>query len=366
MRNLKRIESLRWLIPLIIIAPNLVMGQVGVNTTLPESTLDIRATNHQGANTATDGILTPRVSSLGVGGVANGQLIYLIADDTTNGFTQGFYYWDGTKWTRSMGEWVDNGSGYIYAIRAKEAGNDVVVTETGNIGVGRTTSIASKIDVKTTVEGGSLLKLEGNQAGSFLEIKDMTPSDYPTSLSGLGTTSDGIMMTTPFARNFVIQTQENDSTDGVHIINSTGAHIFTAAATGRVGIGGFSNPNYTLSVQGDINATGSVRSNGVALTSDRRLKRNIEPLVSSINKIMELNPVHYEKKNSINSNDYSAKEMGFIAQEIETVFPELVEESNDEDKILSIQYIQLIPVLVKALQEQQKEIAELKMMVKSK
>jgi hypothetical protein len=62
--------------------------------------------------------------------------------------------------------------------------------------------------------------------------------------------------------------------------------------------------------------------------------------------------------------------MGFIAQEIQKVLPMLVIEGSDKDKTLSVNYISLIPVLTKAIQEQQeqlstqkKEIDELKKMV---
>ena len=78
---------------------------------------------------------------------------------------------------------------------------------------------------------------------------------------------------------------------------------------------------------------------------------------------MQLNPVSYEKKQSLASTDYNMKENGFIAQELQKVMPTLVTEGTDKDKLLSVNYIALIPVLTKAIQEQQKEIEELKKMV---
>lgn len=47
--------------------------------------------------------------------------------------------------------------------------------------------------------------------------------------------------------------------------------------------------------------------------------------------------------------------MGFIAQKVQTEFPELV--SEDEEGYLSIDYIGIIPVLVEAMKEQQKQIS---------
>ncbi len=82
----------------LILLSNFLIGQVGINVSTPQSTLDIRGTNHQGANTATDGLLIPRVNSLGVNGTVNGQMIYLTANDATNGFSKGFHYWTGSVW----------------------------------------------------------------------------------------------------------------------------------------------------------------------------------------------------------------------------------------------------------------------------
>ena len=103
--------------------------------------------------------------------------------------------------------------------------------------------------------------------------------------------------------------------------------------------------------------SGSVVAAGTTLTSDIRLKRNILPLTKSLDLLLKLKPVSYEKKTSLTSTDYSIKENGFIAQELQKVFPTLVTEGTDKDKLLSVNYTALIPVLTKAMQEQQSEIA---------
>jgi hypothetical protein len=121
---------------------------------------------------------------------------------------------------------------------------------------------------------------------------------------------------------------------------------------------------------GNTTFSGAVTAASVTQSSDLRLKRNIAPLQNSLDAIMNLKPVSYEKKSSLASKDYSIKENGFIAQEIKKVFPNLVVEGSDKDNLLSVNYTALIPVLTKAIQEQQQqlltqqnEIAELKKMV---
>lgn len=71
-------------------------GSVGIGTTTPQTKLDVRAANHNGAVSATDGILVPRVNDLVANGTINGQLVYLIAD--AGNYYQGFHYWDGSRW----------------------------------------------------------------------------------------------------------------------------------------------------------------------------------------------------------------------------------------------------------------------------
>ena len=86
--------------------------------------------------------------------------------------------------------------------------------------------------------------------------------------------------------------------------------------------------------------TGSFRSSCVALTSDSRLKQHIEKLSLGLNFVMALNPVSYEKKENLNSTLYKKHEIGFIAQEVQKILPQLVTESPDTGKsLLLITYL---------------------------
>ena len=101
--------------------------------------------------------------------------------------------------------------------------------------------------------------------------------------------------------------------------------------------------------------------------SDAKLKKDIVDLEIQTNKLMDLRPVKYKILPRLNGSgepvqlkntDIEAEHIGFIAQEIKEVFPGLVQE--DEEGTLGVKYIELIPILVKAYQEQQTEIAGLK------
>lgn len=95
-----------------------------------------------------------------------------------------------------------------------------------------------------------------------------------------------------------------------------------------------------------------------SLISDIRLKKNIRDLPPSLDKILALRGISYERKSN------GEKHVGYIAQEFENLFPGLIAESEilgeDPSTIYkTIRYTELIPYLSGAIQEQQKYINKL-------
>ena len=127
---------------------------------------------------------------------------------------------------------------------------------------------------------------------------------------------------------------------------------------GNVGIG-TTSPSQKLHVAGNIIATGEVTA---YVASDRRLKENITPITSALDYINRLNPVTYNwnaKAKELNSNKPNSLDYGLIAQEVESVLPNIVHGIFD-DKYKSIDYIKLIPIMVGAIKELKQEINRLK------
>ncbi|MCT4688511.1 tail fiber domain-containing protein [Vallitalea sp.] len=89
--------------------------------------------------------------------------------------------------------------------------------------------------------------------------------------------------------------------------------------------------------------------------SDRRTKKNITPLNNCLDKVLKLNTYSYNFKNDTPDKRGSSnnKEFGLIAQELEKIIPNLVSSSKD---IKLINYDGLIPFLIEAVKEQQKQI----------
>jgi hypothetical protein len=122
-----------------------------------------------------------------------------------------------------------------------------------------------------------------------------------------------------------------------------------------------------------IDISGTTQTNGGAfVASDQRYKKNITPVTGALEKLSKLNPVNYDlRTDEFKERGFSdKKQWGFIAQEIEKVMPELVIETRNG--YLGLNYTGVIPLLTKAMQEQQtemekqqKEIDELKAQLQS-
>jgi hypothetical protein len=194
-----------------------------------------------------------------------------------------------------------------------------------------------------------------------------TASGIASTAMGASTTASGqastSMGSTTTAKSFA------ETAIGTYNTSYTPTSTSAFSATDRLFVIGNGTSSGALSnalvmlKNGNTTFSGTVTATVVAPTSDARLKRNIVPLKNGIEAILQLKPVSYEKKNSLSSTEYNIKENGFIAQELQKVMPTLVLEATDKDKLLSVNYTGIIPVLTKAIQEQQKEIAELKKMV---
>ena len=134
---------------------------------------------------------------------------------------------------------------------------------------------------------------------------------------------------------------------------------------GKIGIGNV-NPIYKLELQNNSNYyIGKARAYSWTTYSDGRLKKNRSSLKYGLNEILKLNPLEYDHHSSTNENgqleilDDSEHTIGLIAQEVNKIIPEAVNEPTEEHDLWCMDYEKLIPVLIKGMQEQQKLIEEL-------
>ena len=134
-----------------------------------------------------------------------------------------------------------------------------------------------------------------------------------------------------------------------------------------IGYGARANGNNASAIgNGAVAAANTIRLGNTAVTSiggqvawtaasDSRIKKNIVNSTYGLATVLKLRPVEY----NLTSNDL--KQVGFIAQEVQKLVPEVVtgkEGDLSKGEILGITYSNLVPVLTKAIQEQQKQIED--------
>jgi len=141
---------------------------------------------------------------------------------------------------------------------------------------------------------------------------------------------------------------------------------------GVYGSGSGGGTEYAGYFAGNLRYTGTLTG-----PSDEKLKENVRQISNASSLLEQLNPVNFQfrAKQFSSMNLPASKQFGFIAQEVEQVIPELVEtdihpeyiplDSTDQIKaspaveFKTVNYIGLIPLLTKAIQEQQNEIETL-------
>jgi len=99
-------------------------------------------------------------------------------------------------------------------------------------------------------------------------------------------------------------------------------------------------------------------------SSDEKLKTNITPIENALDKVLSLNGVEFDFLDEKNYGYLGKHQLGVVAQQVETVVPELVTTNPDGYKGVSYQHLTVL--LIEAMKEQQKEIEELKKIIKEK
>ena len=136
--------------------------------------------------------------------------------------------------------------------------------------------------------------------------------------------------------------------------------IYASAANGT--------KNYAAYFSGNTYCTGSYTP------SDEKLKENLEDIDGSLERILKLKPKKYDYKvkEFQKMNLPHGKKFGLLAQDVEAIFPELITEMSEPDTsenpdqnkkretFKAVDYVSLIPILVNAIQEQQKQLLEQK------
>jgi hypothetical protein len=155
--------------------------------------------------------------------------------------------------------------------------------------------------------------------------------------------------------------------------------VMHMAANGNLGVG-TASPDSKLTVDGDISPETNNTYNLGTGTSDRwntiyystlmqgsddRIKQNIAPLQYGLDELLQLNPISYELIPPLDSLGQVVEEavigeqFGLSAQSLQSILPQLVHEDGDSMNLRSVRYVELIPVLINSIKEQNEQIRNL-------
>ena len=223
--------------------------------------------------------------------------------------------------------------------------------------IGRSTG---RFDISWTVTGshGECSILAGTQYGWNPYISQQSYSAYDTTINKVRLVYHGA-----YSGNYSFVEVYNSTAKALTITitttNNIDFNVITTATAGSIP-SGYSSKELTLTngyaTSGNIYTLGEVTAYSA---SDVRLKENINSIVSALPTIDRLNPVTYNWNSTakeLNNTKTDNLEYGLIAQELEQVLPELVHPLYSNYK--AIDYIKLIPLLIKGIQELNKKIKD--------
>jgi hypothetical protein len=217
-----------------------------------------------------------------------------------------------------------------------------VATGTAPFTVASTTPVANlSIGTGGTWNGNVISATYGGTGQSSFAVGDILYASTTTALSKLSAGTSGYVLTSGGAGVAPTWSAASASlsTSGNYQINSLG--VGTAAS----------------GTAGEIRATTQITS----YYSDDRLKTRGPNIPNALEKVLSLNGFYYHANETAEKLGYQVKmEVGVSAQEVQSVLSEVVVPAPIDSKYLTVHYERLVPLLIEAIKEQQKQIEELK------
>ena len=242
------------------------------------------------------------------------------------------------------------------------------IDSSGNVGIGTSTpsqklsvagnanAIATQVFNQSTTSGSSqaICQLAANNGANYVNLV----SNYVTAGGSYFQLAQSGVPTAYY--DIDTQIWRNGSGSERMRIDSSGNLLVgsSLSTTPRGALTGYANSS-NVAFFGNSSATGVYLVSGNTswtATSDERLKDIIEPITDATNKVSQIRAVIGKYK----TDEQNTRRSFLIAQDVQKVLPEAISVSPDEEKTLGLQYSEVIPLLVAAIQELKAEIDTLK------
>jgi hypothetical protein len=317
---------------------------------------------------------------------------------TTLSVNSGTSYLQAVDWGAEFKPLVIDGKTINLQTGVGSTTSRITIDVTGSVGIG-VTAPTSKLDVNgiivagnTTATNGSIILQDQYSLGHVSNFGTNASSGgpvvgycvYPSS-SITNTFASSVTNALNISRAaFSVDSEFRWYTGGSQTLNigaqATLTQKMALTNAGNLGIG-ISSPAYRLDVSGSARISGSLSvgnilpsatvgridaSNDVVAfsTSDIRFKTNVTPISDALDKITQIGGYEFDWIPNQEHHGFEGHDVGVIAQEIEKVLPEVVKERDSGYK--AVKYEKIVPLLIEAIKEQQKQIDELKYLLQNK
>jgi hypothetical protein len=227
----------------------------------------------------------------------------------------------------------------------------------GNVGIG-TTNPVTRLHIV-----GAALSGIGSLPSGVNTTQDSTSNNYFLFRNSVDNgTYAGIAMQDNNIGGFVVYGNAGAG-DQMYIAGYYGVNIQYGSADSinpgaRTTVGTFNSSG--LTVTGNIYATGDIYSS----YSDMKLKSITGKIENAIDKVCSIDTFYYEpNETAVELGVQSGRKVGVSAQNVQDIMPEVIGQSIIGEGYLTVQYERLVPLLIEAIKEQQKQIDELKKQV---
>lgn len=259
---------------------------------------------------------------------------------------------------------IGTNSGSLRITNAADSADLVTFTNGGNVGIGTSSPTSyggfTTLNINNATNGGLIdLLNNGTRVGTFfntssdVNIGSITSVPfifYTANTERMRITSGGNVGIGTSSAPYLLTLSLPSGVNGeiIRMSRSAGSYAWSLGIDGATSHFNFYN-NSSSSVANINLSTGAYTA-----TSDERLKENILDSDNAIEKLLKIKVRKYDWKDTDIKEDY-----GFVAQELYDVLPQYVSKG-DEDRNWGVAKAELVPMLVKAIQELKAEIDELK------